>query len=200
MNAPDPMAAALAELIAKGGGVRRIAKAHGVSPEPLRQRWEAAKGNRPPVDLVKSAQHTAKARARAPAPAREAESTGDLVGLSAVGRLEAELRECRTMMASAQTAGHHNVWKDLAKHEHVLGLALDKARHDDRTERAARDAAELRDPAALARVVLSQVPWLAQLAPVEAREVWTALGVALGEVDDHSSPPSSSGTDDESRR
>lgn len=193
------MDAALAELIAKGGGVRRIAKAHGVSPEPLRQRWEAAKGNRPPVDAARSTQRKAEARARAPAPARE-ESTDDLVGLSAVDRLEAELRECRAMMASAQTAGHHNVWKDLAKHEHVLGLALDRARHDARAETAAREAAELRDPAALARVVLSQVPWLAQLAPVEAREAWTALGVALGEVDDHSSPPSSSGTDDESRR
>lgn len=184
MVTDDPaMTAALAELIKAGGGVRRIAKAHQVAAEPLRQRWEAAKGNRPPVDVAKSAQRKAEARARAPAPARE-ESTGDLVGLSAVDRLEAELRECVAMMAAAKGAGHHSVWKDLAKHEHVLGLALDKARRDDAADRAAREAAELRDPAALARVVLSQVPWLAQLAPDEAREIYTALGVALGEVDD----------------
>jgi hypothetical protein len=108
----------------------------------------------------------------------------DVRTLSSVARLEYELDRAEDSARRCQARGQMSTAREWAALARSIGEFLDKARLDDRTERAAREAAELRDPADLARVALAQIPLLAQLAPVEARRCLEALAIALGDVDE----------------
>lgn len=177
----DPMADALEALLARGGGVKAIAKAHGVSPDALRQRWDAHRGRRPPVDESHPQAQRAAARRTAPRARARGEDADEVIALSPVERLEHELAAIRRQMRAAEAEGKSTVWAELNRQSHVVGKALDAARLADAAERHRRELAELRDPGELARQVLEEVAFLVPLAPETAREIYAALRDALGE-------------------
>lgn len=185
--------AALAAVIASGGGVKGHAQAHGVPVTTLRRRWEAHRGNRGPVKRDHAPAKATRAPLRPPAPRTAAppeiddqdEDDGfDPVTATVVERLEHQLRRAWRMVDRLNREGNRTVARQWEITAADVGQQLDAARAEGVAEERRRQAAEVRDPVLMSEQVLVELPVLLRLLePERARELVRAAMEIVGIVE-----------------